>query len=167
MIAYISLMIYIDIDNTLNTLSSSYLKSLNKITGYGLISNRELQTEYTIYKNFNFNNEHGMILENRIFSTPGFFENIPICDGAFDAVKYLNSKYDVYIVSTPFTPYKDCCKEKYNWVEKNLPFFDLNKIIFINQKYLLYGNENDVLIDDIIEILLHLDDSKNGKRFHI
>ncbi len=32
-------------------------------------------------------------------NTPGFFETVPVMDGAVEAVKKLREKYDVYVVS--------------------------------------------------------------------
>lgn len=73
---------------------------------------------------------------------PGFFSSLGIQEDAASIVEWLYKQYDVYIV-TAYT--SDTCTDKTKWVQKNLPFFDVDKILFCNNKGLL---NLDYLIDD-------------------
>lgn len=73
---------------------------------------------------------------------PNIFYNLELQKHAYSVMKWLYNKYDVYIVTAYVS---DSCHDKTRWVQKNLPFFDINKIIFCNNKGLL---NLDYLIDD-------------------
>jgi 5'-nucleotidase len=111
---------------------------------------RENLTNYQIIESFD--SERGHLIRDEIFSTPGFWETVPIYDNCFEGVKYLYDKYDVRILSAPWSPYDMCCTEKIRWTKKNLPFIDINKIIFSNDKSIIAG---DLLIDDAPYHLAH------------
>ena len=93
----------------------------------------------------------------RVFNTRGFWEVIPIQKHAAEVMEEMVEKFDVHIVTSPWIDYKDCYKEKRNWVEEHLPFFDVVNIIFTRNKYLING---DVLIDDAPH---YLDEFPNEK----
>lgn len=72
--------------------------------------------------------------------------------GAVEALKVLNEKHDVYLV-TATTRKRENAREfvdKFFWILNHLDFFDPRKIIMINHKHLLKG---DVIIDDRLKNL--------------
>lgn len=86
--------------------------------------------------------------------SPGFYTNIPVMDGAREAVDELLhiDTLDIYIGTKSSTkpttgnaPYMFCCpSEKYDWVQAHFPEL-LRKIVIACDKGLLRG---DYLIDD-------------------
>ena len=80
----------------------------------------------------------------------GFFERAPVMDGAVDALKYLNEKHRILIVSAA-TEYPNSLLEKQVWLAKNFPFISWRQIVFCGVKDFIRG---DVMIDDHIR---HLD----------
>ena len=97
------------------------------------------------------------ITESKAFSSyreclmqKGFFERAPVMDGAVDALKYLNEKHRILIVSAA-TEYPNSLLEKQVWLAKNFPFISWRQIVFCGVKDFIRG---DVMIDDHIR---HLD----------
>ena len=78
------------------------------------------------------------------------YENVPLIDGAKEALLKLNEKYDIYVcsscvfVKSPNSSAK-LFTSKFNYITKNLPFLDPTKFIFTSSKDTLCG---DILIDD-------------------
>lgn len=70
---------------------------------------------------------------------------MPIQPFAAEVVKELYEKHDVYIATCPWHTSDNCISEKIQWIEKYLPFFDRQKIIFACDKKRLSG---DIIIDD-------------------
>ena len=64
----------------------------------------------------------------------------------------LYKEHEVFIVTAPWTQAVSCYNEKRKWVEKHLPFFNIDRIIFTKYKYLLDG---DIIVDDCPEHLIN------------
>lgn len=81
--------------------------------------------------------------------TPGFFQTLPVMEGAVEAVKDLMKDYDVYVVSAamefPLSLY-----EKKLWLEEHFPFIHWRNIIFCGDKSVI---DTDFLIDDHLKNL--------------
>jgi len=75
----------------------------------------------------------------------GFWRLFPVVKGALWEFKRLVDFYETYIVTSPFWDSEFCLKEKAQWVEKNLPFFDIRNFIMTNKKHII---DADILIDD-------------------
>lgn len=75
---------------------------------------------------------------------PGIFSTMKPIQGALDAVKTLTEKYDVYILSSPGWGNASAWSDKYEWVNKYLPYME-KRLILSGQKQL---NVGDYLIDD-------------------
>lgn len=81
-----------------------------------------------------------------IYSSKGFFANLPPISGAINALhELLNAGHDVRICTAPISAYQNCVAEKFMWVEKHLGKDWTNRIILTKDKTWVRG---DILIDD-------------------
>jgi 5'(3')-deoxyribonucleotidase len=78
-------------------------------------------------------------------SIEGFFANLKPMNMAIDAVKMLQTRFDVYILTAPSVLNPLCYTEKRLWVEKHLGMDMVRKLIITPNKGL---NKGDYLIDD-------------------
>ncbi len=76
----------------------------------------------------------------------GFFRDLPVIDGAVEAVKALQQKYDVYIVSAAME-FRNSLEDKLDWLAEHFPFIDWKHIIFCGDKIV----NVDIMIDDRIK----------------
>lgn len=76
----------------------------------------------------------------------GFFRDLPVIEGAVDAVKQLQQKYDVYIVSAAME-FRNSLEDKLDWLGEYFPFIDWKHIIFCGEKIV----NVDIMIDDRIK----------------
>lgn len=144
--------IFVDMDHTLNRLYEAYNNHYQKLYDKDLSITREMLTSYYIHEITGPDKNKERKRKYEIFNTPGFWESIPIYTGAAQVMERLYKKHDVFILSAPWTQAPGCYNEKRAWVEKHLPFFDVDRIIFTKYKYLLDG---DVIIDDCPEHLIN------------
>lgn len=75
----------------------------------------------------------------------GYFKNLPLIDGALEAITILSRSYDVYFLSTPQWSNPCCWKEKREWVGEHFGEVMFKRLILTHNKGLLKG---DYLIDD-------------------
>lgn len=122
--------------------------------------NEFLNTDYKLDDQTDFYLQN--IAGNRIdefwefMNDKSFYDDAPLIDGAYDALKLLNEKYDLYIVSSYL--YQESnpdisgnhLKNKYEYLKKNLPFIPREKYIFMDNKCLIPW---DITIDDKINNL--------------
>ena len=96
-----------------------------------------------------------------IINSPGFFGSLELIEGAIETIEKLvnNDKYEVFIISSPSNEFS--VFEKYLWIRKHLPFFDIRNLILVGNKGELLsridtcednGNYN-VLFDDCPEYI--------------
>lgn len=85
-----------------------------------------------------------------IYEYKNIYENAPLLDGCYECIRKLNEKYDIYIV-TSYLWGKDIInpaenlKNKFNYLQEQLPFINPTKFIFIQNKKMLHF---DISIDD-------------------
>lgn len=85
-----------------------------------------------------------------VYSTPGFYRDLPPIDGAIKAVNDLLSMgHDVRICTSPLNNYRYCLPEKYEWVEQHLGPDLVSRMIVTKDKTIVHG---DVLVDDKPEV---------------
>ena len=80
-----------------------------------------------------------------------FYGDCPLLENAYEVLKELNEKYELYIVTTYY--YKDSnpdisgkvLKDKYEYLQNKLPFISPKQYIFIDDKTLIHW---DIAIDD-------------------
>ena len=83
------------------------------------------------------------------------YDYAAILDNAYEVIKELNTKYEIYIFSTcvqekMIKESGEFFKNKYNWLISTFPFLDPKKFIFTSSKNILCF---DIQIDDKIENL--------------
>lgn len=76
----------------------------------------------------------------------GFFRDLPVIDGAIEAVKQLQEKYEVYVVSAAME-FKNSLEDKFDWLNEHFPFIGWKNIIFCGEKIV----NVDIMIDDRIK----------------
>ncbi|MGV3546467.1 MAG: 5' nucleotidase, NT5C type [Pedobacter sp.] len=76
----------------------------------------------------------------------GFFRDLPVIDGAVEAVRKLQEKYEVYVVSAAME-FKNSLEDKFDWLNEHFPFISWKNIIFCGEKIVSV----DVMIDDRIK----------------
>lgn len=76
----------------------------------------------------------------------GFFRDLPVIEGAVEAVKKLQQQYDVYIVSAAME-FRNSLEDKLDWLAEHFPFIDWKHIIFCGEKIV----NVDIMIDDRIK----------------
>jgi 5'-nucleotidase len=79
-------------------------------------------------------------------SVYGFYTSLAPIPGAVEAIKYLQSKYEVYIATRPSYMNPLCYTEKRVWIEKHLGLEICKNLAMTPNKNLLIG---DYLIDDM------------------
>lgn len=90
-------------------------------------------------------------LVTEILLESSFFREMTPMDGAKEALEEMkNMGLEVFICTSPLTTYKNCVREKYEWVENHLGADWVNRIILTKDKTLIKG---DFLIDDKPEII--------------
>ena len=144
------MIIFVDMDQTLNIFYENFVHYIGKHLNKKLELKREDLKNFLITKNIketkSLPEEKRVSIVNHALNVPGFWENLPLYDG--DVVRVMEELYkehDVYIVTAGWVTSANCCFEKLSWIENNLPFFDLKKVIFTWDKFLLRG---DLIIDD-------------------
>lgn len=144
--------VFIDVDSTLNDFSEGYYAYYNKIYGTSHKFKKRNLTQYEISKSIpGITEQEAIDARTKIFSTPGFWLDIPIYPNAAKAVKWINNNFRVFILTAPWVDYLDCAKEKYLWIQKNLPFLPINRVILSNNKSVIH--RDSILIDDHINNL--------------
>jgi len=91
-----------------------------------------------------------------IINSPGFFGSLEPIEGAIETIeKLVNSdKYEMFIISSPSNEYS--VFEKYKWIIRYLPFFDINNLILVGNKGELLSRingDNSILLDDCPEYI--------------
>lgn len=86
-----------------------------------------------------------------IYLSPGFYQELPVMEGAIEALNYLVEKgHNVKICTSPMLPkFENCVLEKYNWMLKHFGNSWVERMILTKDKTMVRG---DILIDDMPEI---------------
>lgn len=93
---------------------------------------------------------------SRFIQSEGFFRTAPVIEGSVEGLRYLNSKYDVLIVSSA-TEFPNSLKEKLEWLNEHYPFISWRQMIFCGSKSSIRG---DIMIDDHVKNI----QSFNGRK---
>ena len=75
---------------------------------------------------------------------PGFFRNVPVIEGAVEAVRELYDKHEVFIV-TSCTEFPTGLQDKWAWLREYFPFIETSRMVFCGSKSIVHG---DYMIDD-------------------
>lgn len=88
-----------------------------------------------------------------LMNSPGFFiDTEPQLDGVECMKKLIEEGYDVKIATYPVWNGL-CALEKEMWTKRHLPFFDINNLYMMKEKWLL-ARPDRVLLDDNMENLI-------------
>lgn len=79
----------------------------------------------------------------------GFFRTVPVMPGSVEALRQLNEKYEIIIVSMA-TEFPLCLTDKRLWLMDHFPFITWRQMVFCGNKSLING---DIMIDDHIKNL--------------
>ncbi|MBY0244448.1 MAG: 5'(3')-deoxyribonucleotidase [Sphingobacteriaceae bacterium] len=82
----------------------------------------------------------------------GFFRDLEVIEGSQDAIRKLQTKYDVYIVSAA-SEFRNSFTDKYDWLAEHFPFISWENIIFCGKKIV----DVDIMIDDRIKNFVGFD----------
>lgn len=137
--------IFVDQDNTLNDFIESILNHARNFFGLKSFELKREQCMTYHLLQYAFPKDEVKAATDEMFSIKGFWSTMQIQPGAYDVMKELVKRHDVYILTCPWPTSDNCISEKIEWVRENLPFFDVRKMIFACNKKLLRG---DVLVDD-------------------
>ena len=139
----------IDVDEVL-----AHSTMLDEINSY-LHANYKFEdfTEYYLDDVIGNDEEKAKFYE--VLKTKDLYQNAKVFDGAVQALKELNEKYDIYICSACVMfccPYESgkYFQQKFDFIVRNFPFLDPDKIILTGAKNLF---EADVQIDDRLKNL--------------
>ncbi len=81
---------------------------------------------------------------HRHVNTNGFFRNAPLMKDAVEALRLLNEKYEIFIVSAAME-FPGSLAEKHGWLKEHFPFITWQQIVFCGSKTVIQG---DIMIDD-------------------
>jgi 5'-nucleotidase len=138
--------IFIDMDQTLNDFTTSFVKTAENILSEDLSKKaKNIGKEWGLQDVLFNGHPNKNLVTEQIFNTSGFWLNMEPLPHASEVVQMLSDEHDVYIVTFPWPSSATCFIEKYYWVKKHMPFFDMSKLIYIKDKHLLHG---DIIIDD-------------------
>jgi 5'(3')-deoxyribonucleotidase len=84
---------------------------------------------------------------------PGFFLDLPIFEGAAEVVEWLNTHFDLFIV-TAAQEFPHSLIDKYHWLQKHLPFISWKQFVFCGDKSIIRA---DYMIDDHVHNLKTFD----------
>jgi 5'(3')-deoxyribonucleotidase len=80
---------------------------------------------------------------------PGFFRDLPIFDGAAEVIAWLNSYFELFIV-TVAQEFPHSLIDKYHWLQQYLPFLSWKQFVFCGDKSIIGA---DYMIDDHVHNL--------------
>ncbi len=84
-------------------------------------------------------------IDELIYKTPDFYENLPVMPGAIEAVKEMMELFDVYFLSTPMWDEPSSYSAKRVWVENHFGEAARKRLILTHRKDLVIGH---YLVDD-------------------
>jgi 5'(3')-deoxyribonucleotidase len=143
-----SMRIYLDMDGVIVDLMSGWMPYLNTITAKNLkVEDVNMWGVETVW---------GVPFSkaSKPLHRPQFWQDLLPYPGAVEFVRELHDKgHQVYMATQPF-PSENCMWGKKEWIENHLPFLPPNRLIIIEDKYLLRG---DMLVDDKPENLFRFE----------
>lgn len=124
--------------------------------GYLILLNEFLNTDYkiedfkTYYLDDVIEGEEEKIRLNEFYLKHNLYDYATILPNAYEVIKELNEKYDIYICSACVSIYLKeqsgrCYVDKFNYLIENFPFLEPEKFIFTNSKNIM---KTDIQIDD-------------------
>jgi 5'(3')-deoxyribonucleotidase len=133
--------IAIDMDEVLADPIYKFIQLYNR--DYGVPLDLVLEPGNEIYQHVP---EHAKDKWFEYINEKGFFRDLKPLEGSVEAVKKLQEKYDVYIVSAAME-FRNSLVDKYDWLAEYFPFITWKNIMFCGDKIV----DVDVMIDDRVK----------------
>lgn len=130
--------IAIDMDEVLADPISKFIKLYNR--DYGVPLDLVLDPGNEIYHHVP---EHVSKKWFEYINEKGFFRDLPLIEGSVEALKKLQEKHEVYIVSAAME-FRNSLEDKVDWLAEHFPFITWRNIMFCGDKIV----DVDVMIDD-------------------
>jgi 5'(3')-deoxyribonucleotidase len=139
--------LFVDMDNTLNNFWEPFVEiAKEKYPDAKPFLKRTDLHHYSVAKCMGLSKEDDDEISHRIMTTPSFWRGMPLLEKSIPKIlEELYEEYDLYIATTPYVGFPDCCRLKTEWLEKYFPFIDPMRMIFTWHKELLKG---DFIIED-------------------
>lgn len=155
--------ILVDMDGVICDFNNTLYDSLIKM---GFQGKENWENSYSIYDWVEYKSKADFDYKlDNLLCTMEFWRDLPFIELNVDIFLFLlYTRYDVYIVTAPWRIPSESIRGKYRWVLQNLPFFDLNKIIFEKEKWNLSG---DYIIEDNPETILNMQNMKTIVYSHL
>ena len=138
----------IDMDNCIT--DALFIERINEFLGTNYKLNE--QSEFRLQNLLgNKVNDFWKYMENK-----SFYDDVKLIDGCAGAMKKLNEKYELYIITAFLYPDSkpdingNNLKFIYEYLRKNLPFISPKQYIFIEDKEII---QSDIAIDDRLKHL--------------
>jgi 5'-nucleotidase len=124
----------VDMDGVLANVYEQFLNFEEKEFGFRQpMENLMGKTEAEVFKN-----------ERVYVHAKGFFRTAPVMQGSVEAMRSLNEKYALFIVSAAME-FPNSLAEKHAWLGEHFPFITWQQIVFCGSKTVIKG---DIMIDD-------------------
>ena len=124
----------VDMDGVMADIYSQFMYYEEKEFGTRQpIENMMGKREYEVFKN-----------ARKYIYEPGFFRNAPVMNDSVEAMKALNDRYEVFIVSAAME-FPNSLLEKHEWLGEHFPFLSWQQVVFCGLKTVVRG---DIMIDD-------------------
>ncbi|KGT08195.1 5'(3')-deoxyribonucleotidase [Elizabethkingia anophelis] len=126
--------VLVDMDGVLADVYSQFIKYEERDSGVKInIEDSEGLDEVIAFPNV-----------NKHLHEPGFFRDLQVMENSIEVMEYLNSKYEVFILSAAME-FPNSLREKYDWLVEHFPFITWEQIIFCGSKKAVTA---DYMIDD-------------------
>jgi len=138
------LIIGVDMDNTITNFSKKFIKYC-RMLGYQLDMNKVHSNWHIERSILNVTEkEQNEILNDMLFDDQ-FWLTMEALPYATEMIEWLNYRYKIKIVTTPWRFEQSFYDTKLEWIEKNIPCLNLDQVIFSDAKW---KEDLDIIIDD-------------------
>ena len=152
--------IYIDMDNTLlDTFEGARIFAQKTISGGEQHKSADIilkePPEGTIhtysttayFEACGMTHNEAVLMRQYLFHSTEYWRTLPFMPKAYEVFKMLYDNHDVYIATSAFLSEADeCILGKERFIEEQLPWFDMSRLIYSHAKYKLKG---DFFIEDV------------------
>lgn len=106
---------------------------------------------FNLTDSFGIPREEGDVLLAKYMRRSDFYEHVIPVKGAIDGMgRLVDDGHDVFIATTIAKSAPGLYAQKFAWIKKHMPWFDMNNLIGVHAKWMLDG---DVLFDDALHNL--------------
>lgn len=137
------MIVLIDMDGVIADFELGFLRQWKKRYPDKIHIPIEQRNTFSVLEQYSI--EHHELIRG-IFHASGFIRSLPVIPGSVQALHQMRTLgFDVFICTSPFTQYKNCVLEKYEWINEYFGSEWTNRIILTNDKTLIQAR---YLVDD-------------------